>query len=730
MAFNRYADLRALEKYAANPVLSKPPPLWNVTGWRDPFVFQDAQLDTFMDRIMSAGGNAPQLSTDATGDAPQSSTEERFTSETPNAQRYYYMLLGSGMHGHGGSVLLYVSQDLMEWDVMPMPLFHLQHNDTRACVPRGYQDFSFGYNWEVPNLIPFNNNNNDDQGDYLLFFGTEGNAKHLRGHHLGVWLVGTLAVRNDPMGLPLVPALTDSPYFPKSIEFIPKSCGLLDHGMLYAVNSVVVFAASEVETTTTTTTDNHPQPSSSSPLVMGWINEDWDIQDMVKEGFAGAMGAPRTISLMGDGHLAIRPYPAYMEKIQQLAREQSTLHNVSSVDQLMVDAAAAAAMELPPPLLPPKHPGQNNSNDNVLVSYLPIQSVGVPTRMLLTAHITATPVVAAAYDTGGSGSGSGSDGDGTGSGSSTEDSPSEEMVGIVLHHSCLAARPRSPDQHPWGEYTLVYYQPGLARLSVSRWQSSEIATANNDSLWMPVYGSAPSDTADSTPRDTATHSLDLQILLDHSVLEVFVNGRATLATRIYPVAFQDVSAVAGTRCNASHVGVVFSGGRRGGQSTVFASGSDSSDSGDSAAATAAASSSSRSAAWNFHLHQAHVYWDMDSIWWNRTRPEQQLPSERQRRGRRPATSPLDNNDNNNDNNNPSSMPANCLSSEDGQRDDDDDDVMFTWVAACCAALVFVAAAFWQPVVRYHYVPCSLSGVVPHGILLPSAKVGKTAGPRM
>ncbi len=86
-----YDNMRTWEKYEGNPVIAKPP-VENVTGFRDPFVWQD--------------GNE------------------------------WYMVLGSGIKDVGGTAFLYKSTNLTDWEYI-------------NPISTG-----FGSMWECPNFFP------------------------------------------------------------------------------------------------------------------------------------------------------------------------------------------------------------------------------------------------------------------------------------------------------------------------------------------------------------------------------------------------------------------------------------------------------------------------------------------------------------------------------------------------------------------------------------------------
>lgn len=88
--------LRTWQKHPANPVIPKPPPDLNVIGFRDPFLWREADGD-------------------------------------------WRMLLGSGIKGQGGAALLYQSADLVEWQYL---------NPLYIGAPA-----ESGINWECPNFL-------------------------------------------------------------------------------------------------------------------------------------------------------------------------------------------------------------------------------------------------------------------------------------------------------------------------------------------------------------------------------------------------------------------------------------------------------------------------------------------------------------------------------------------------------------------------------------------------
>ncbi len=89
-------DMLSWQKHPANPVIQMPPPDLDVIGFRDPFLWQEADGE-------------------------------------------WRMLLGSGIKGQGGAALLYHSPDLIAWEYLN-PLYIGDPAES-------------GHNWECPNFL-------------------------------------------------------------------------------------------------------------------------------------------------------------------------------------------------------------------------------------------------------------------------------------------------------------------------------------------------------------------------------------------------------------------------------------------------------------------------------------------------------------------------------------------------------------------------------------------------
>jgi beta-fructofuranosidase len=103
-------------------------------------------------------------------------------------------------------------------------------------------------------------------------------------------------------------------------------------------------------------------------------------------------------------------------------------------------------------------------------------------------------------------------------------------VGVIL-----AA---SPDHR---EYTTIHYQPSNHTLLVTRAKSSLLGgtsgfnTETVTGFFLPyTLSNSSSNNNNNGQRQTVEEDIDMQIFLDGSLLEVYVNDRFALSTRIYP----------------------------------------------------------------------------------------------------------------------------------------------------------------------------------------------------
>jgi beta-fructofuranosidase len=442
------------QKFPGNPVLALPPIEWNVTGWRDPFIFQDKYLDSF------------------------------FGDSLPRSK--YYMLLGSGIQGYGGAVDIYHSDDLVNWEPFKLPLITIAHDDTERFLPYGYKTFSWGSNWEVPNLLRLNNDDDGENGPlYLIFFGTEGNASYLPGHHVGMYLVGHLEKREKP-------SFGYNPDFVKQqgnasldfmVEFKPVFSGFLDHGLAYAANSV-----------------RNLDHDSNEIMLLAWANEDRSVEKMISSGYAGCIVFPRLYSLDHENNQPILKVKAAPESLN--VRKASKTVSFSSIQDSDKSPSAIFSSKnkdgpyIPPPLIPSKP--NTEGQEDIYVEYYPIN--GVTNGKKLDMDVTMSFIC-----------------------DSNCTSSDEYLSGLVIHHSAPFRKGQNNDE-AFKEYTLITIKPSQEKIDVSRWKSSITEGSSRNELYM------------ITPMkvNETERLVKLRVVLDGSLLEVYANDRSVLTTRIYP----------------------------------------------------------------------------------------------------------------------------------------------------------------------------------------------------
>lgn len=187
-------DLRKWKKLS-EPVIAAPPAGLAVTGFRDPCLWRE--------------GNA------------------------------WMLILGSGSHVQGGSILLYTSSDLRHWTYLH-PLVEGSPSSKETTNPVDTGDM-----WECPDFFPLGRK-------HVLLISTMGKVR---------WKVGTYAEQ----------------------RFIPEKEGVVDWGSYYAAKTML--------------------DRDGNRILWGWIPETRPDTDLIAAGWAGAMSLPRVMSLNDQNEL-------------------------------------------------------------------------------------------------------------------------------------------------------------------------------------------------------------------------------------------------------------------------------------------------------------------------------------------------------------------------------------------------------------------------------------------
>ncbi|RYO80755.1 hypothetical protein DL763_008798 [Monosporascus cannonballus] len=132
-----YDSGRNFTKLEQGPVIPSPPFAVNATGFRDPFVFQNGQLDTMLD---SAPGT-------------------------------WYTVISGGVHGEGPSEFLYRQHDpdFQYWE----ELGQWWHEPPNSSWGNGDWAGRWGYNFEVANVFSLDEQGYNSEGEVFTTIGAE-----------------------------------------------------------------------------------------------------------------------------------------------------------------------------------------------------------------------------------------------------------------------------------------------------------------------------------------------------------------------------------------------------------------------------------------------------------------------------------------------------------------------------------------------------------------------------
>lgn len=205
-------DLQTLQKYPNNPVIAGPPSGLEVEGFRDHCVWREGDI--------------------------------------------WYMIIGSGIKGKGGTALLYSSHDLLSWDYLH-PLFLV---DTTA-----FPQLSTAFMFECPDFFPLTS---PDSGK--------------TGH------VVNLSVM-DATPTPYSAYLTGT-YSQNTHTFNPQHYHKLDYGLSFYAPQTFL-------------------DESGRRIMFGWLREGRTNEAQREAGWSGVMSIPRVLTLRPDGIMQQQPAP-------------------------------------------------------------------------------------------------------------------------------------------------------------------------------------------------------------------------------------------------------------------------------------------------------------------------------------------------------------------------------------------------------------------------------------
>ena len=189
---------RNFTKLAQGPVIPGPPFAYNVTAFRDPYVFQNPTLDSLL--------------------------------HSPN--NTWYTVISGGLHGKGPAQFLYrqYDPDFQYWEYLG-PWWHEPTNSTWGS---GIWAGRWGFNFETGNIFTLDTDGYNPDGQFFATLGTEGSNQpiipQLTSIHDMLWVSGIVS-NND------------------SVAFTPTMAGFLDWGFSsYAAAGKILPATSQPST--------------------------------------------------------------------------------------------------------------------------------------------------------------------------------------------------------------------------------------------------------------------------------------------------------------------------------------------------------------------------------------------------------------------------------------------------------------------------------------------------
>ncbi|EAU34065.1 hypothetical protein ATEG_04996 [Aspergillus terreus NIH2624] len=212
-----YDQGHSFTKLDQPPVIPEPPAGLDVTGFRDPYVFQSGPLDSTLD---SADGT-------------------------------WYAVVSGGVHDVGPGVFLYRNEnpDFDEWDY----LGEWWQEPANSTWGDGYWAKRWGYNFETVNFLGLDEMGYNPDGETFATLGVEGAYAPIQpsvtSMHAQLWAAGSISTSDDG-----------------NVTFTPSMAGALDWGQAAYAGAGKVLPK-----------DTQPSQQSGAPdrfISYIWLNQD------------------------------------------------------------------------------------------------------------------------------------------------------------------------------------------------------------------------------------------------------------------------------------------------------------------------------------------------------------------------------------------------------------------------------------------------------------------------
>ncbi|KAF9265775.1 Arabinanase/levansucrase/invertase [Marasmius fiardii PR-910] len=422
-------------KLERGPVIPAAPFGLNVTGWRDPFAFQDPKLDLLLDSKNDA----------------------------------WYILISGGEHDVGPTQFLYrqYDSDFLQWEY----LGRLWQESANTTWGDGTWAGRWGFNFEVANVFRIGSEGADLNGEFFGLVCTEGGKYGVQGGRAQLWAAGDL-----------------SPPTNETVSFNVNMAGVFDWGAsAYAAAGKLVPATSAAS-----------QSSGAPDRYIAWI---W-----LTGNFFETVNFPARTQ--GWDSSLLTPRELYME----------TIHNV--VDNNAVRETGSWRI-------------LNNESKSGVVD---IVTLGIkPVREAITAYVKQASKTFTEPDR-------------TFASTDSNIVPFSQALPESRHYVLSASISFPPEARNSAnlcagfkilssehESTGIYYQFSNESFVVDRSNSTAVAhttdgidtrnEAGKFRLW---------DIQNPSDGSVKMETLDLQIIVDNSIVEIFANNRFTLSTMVIP----------------------------------------------------------------------------------------------------------------------------------------------------------------------------------------------------
>lgn len=469
-------------KHNHNPILPGPPEGVDVLGWRDPYVAEWPVAERLLESRSRHHRHHPN------GDA----VEDINTNGSATGESLFALISGGIRHKTPTTWLYKVhSQDLTKWEFVGPVVF-----PGKNYAPSRWTG-DMGVNWEVTNFVSLQA---EQYSQEFLIFGAEGCTAPYGG--AGV-VPGTRRTNRAQLWVAIDPnndedtGAADSPLMKYSYG------GIFDHGLYYAANGFW-------------------DPVSQQQIVVGWVTEeDLPVECQAKQGWSGCLSLPRVTCLTTIHHVS--------------RASKSPLRDITSI-KTVIETEAAAAAE-----------GADDDDKSLLFR---VQTLGIkPDPRLQKLRAGATSVLTAQAGPVGP---VGSQAVRLGPLHTAQWEAYAELanvgvcqrVGILIRHATTTTTSSSlstTQQQP--PTTTLYFTPDQETFVIERpdiyWsqdRSSSGAGESESSCLHLQDETAPFTLFTTRDRQTGTEEeerLRMHIFYDGSVLEVFVNDRVAITTRVY-----------------------------------------------------------------------------------------------------------------------------------------------------------------------------------------------------